>query len=427
MLIHVVSSGQSLYSIARSYGVSPNLLAVNNGIADPNRLVVGQTLVIQQPLETHTVQPGESLSSIASIYRTSSLQLYRNNYQLKGMPMLYPGQTLVITQEGEKWGSIETNSYAYPYISQGLLRQQLPYLSWFTPFTYGFTSNGDLVTLRDQTLLNTAKDYGCAPLLHFSTLTEEGNFDSDMGHMLLQDLSMQERIIEQLVQLMETKGYKGIDVDFEYLPPEDHVNYPAFLEKLTSRLNPLGYQVFSALAPKTFAEQRGILYEAHNYEAIGRAVNGVLLMTYEWGYRYSEPMPVAPLPNVTAVLEFAASQIPNNKIFLGIPLYGYDWPLPFVAGQTQAQSISCERAVELARDHQSAIEYDTRAQAPHFRYRDRGGQQHEVWFEDARSIDAKLRLISQYNLRGAGYWNLMRPFAQSWVLLNGRLNIKQIP
>ena len=180
-----------------------------------------------------------------------------------------------------------------------------------------------------------------------------------------------------------------------------------------------------ALAPKTSAEQPGLLYEGKDYGGLGEAANQVLLMTYEWGYSYSEPMPVAPLPNVTAVLDFATSQIPNNKIFLGIPLYGYDWPLPFVAGQTQARSISCERAVELARDHQSAIEYDTTAQAPHFRYRDRAGQQHEVWFEDVRSLSAKFELIKEYGLNGAGYWQIMRFFRANWLLLADTFQIEK--
>ena len=80
--------------------------------------------------------------------------------------------------------------------------------------------------------------------------------------------------------------------------------------------------------------------------------------------------------------------------------------------------------MELARDHQSAIEYDTRAQAPHFRYRDRGGQQHEVWFEDVRSINAKLNLIDEYNLRGAAYWQIMRLFRANWLLVESKFEVK---
>ena len=48
---------------------------------------------------------------------------------------------------------------------------------------------------------------------------------------------------------------------------------------------------------------------------------------------------------------------------------------------------------------------------------DGDGQEHEVWFEDARSVRAKLELAHSRGLYGVSYWNLMRPFPQNWVLL----------
>ena len=142
-----------------------------------------------------------------------------------------------------------------------------------------------------------------------------------------------------------------------------------------------------------------------------------LRSSYEWGYTAGPPMAVAPLPNVRAVLDYAVTEIPAGKIFLGIPNYGYDWPLPFVRGTTRAQSISNQRAIELALEHEIAIQFDETAQAPFFHYTDNGGTVHEVWFEDARSMDAKLRLIAEYGFQGGGVWNLMRPFSQIWQVM----------
>ena len=140
-------------------------------------------------------------------------------------------------------------------------------------------------------------------------------------------------------------------------------------------------------------------------------------MTYEWGYTAGPPMAVAPLPNVRAVLDYAVTEIPPGKILLGVPNYGYDWPLPFVQGTTRAQSISNQRAIELAIEYGIAIQYDETAQSPFFHYTDSSGTVHEVWFEDARSLAAKLRLIAEYGFQGAGFWNLMRPFSQTWLTL----------
>ena len=179
-----------------------------------------------------------------------------------------------------------------------------------------------------------------------------------------------------------------------------------------------------ALAPKTSADQRGLLYEGHNYRLLGEAADLVLLMTYEWGYTYGPPLAVAPLPNVRRVVEYALTEIPPEKILLGIPNYGYDWTLPYVRGESRATSISNQYAVTLAGDNNAEIQYDPTAQAPFFRYTDPAGREHEVWFEDARSIRAKLSLLSRYDLAGAGYWNLNRPFPQNWLVLNSMYHIE---
>lgn len=144
---------------------------------------------------------------------------------------------------------------------------------------------------------------------------------------------------------------------------------------------------------------------------------------YEWGYTYGPPMAVAPLPNVRRVLDYAVTEIPPEKIYLGIPNYGYDWPLPFRQGETKARSISNQYAVEMAVAYRAAISYDETAQSPWFNYT-RDGRAHVVWFEDARSMSAKLRLIQEYGLHGAGYWNLMRPYPQGWTLLNALYDVE---
>ena len=146
-------------------------------------------------------------------------------------------------------------------------------------------------------------------------------------------------------------------------------------------------------------------------------------MTYEWGYTAGPPMAVSPLPNVRAVLDYAVTEIPPEKIFLGLSNYGYDWPLPFVQGVTRAPSISNQRAIELAIEHDVAIQYDETAQAPVVPDTAVDGTVHEVWFEDARSLSARLALIAEYGFQGAGIWNLMRPFSQLWSVISSLYNI----
>lgn len=424
MVIHVVQSGDSLYSIAREYGVPISQLLNDNQLPDPSRLVAGQTIVVRFPQQVHTVQAGQTLSSIAQRYGLTVRQLQRNNPVLGGGEAIYPGQTLVISYKQEIEGTLSVNGYAYPFIDRALLRATLPYLTYMTPFTYGITEDGGLVDLDDAELIAMAKEGGVAPLMHLSTLTEEGGFSNELASLVLNDADIQKRLIDSIVTTIQTKGYQGLDVDFEFVFARDAGAYAAFIRNLTQTLNPLGLPVIVALAPKTSSTQRGLLYEGHDYAVLGAAANEVLLMTYEWGYTYGPPMAVAPLPNVRAVVEYALTQIPAEKMWLGVPNYGYDWPLPFVQGETRATSISNRYAVQLALRNNAEILYDESAQSPWFRYRDESGVEHEVWFEDARSIRAKLALIPEYGLRGAGYWNLMRPFPQNWQVLASLYNIR---
>lgn len=427
MEIYVVKPGDSLFTIARSTGVSMSQLIEDNRPVTPSRLVVGEALVIRFPTEVYTVRPGDTVTEVARRAGLTTRQLYRSNPILEGEPTLYPGQTLVLAYEGEKGRTISVNGYAYPFINQNLLRRTLPFTNYLTPFTYGIQRDGALVDLEDGVLLSMAHAAGTASLMHLSTLTDEGNFSNELASLVLRDLAMQAILIENVVTTMQAKGYSGLDVDFEFIFPEDGPAYAAFIRRLRARLAPLGYPVIVALAPKTSADQKGLLYEGHIYGALGAAADKLLLMTYEWGYTYGPPMAVAPLPNVRRVVEYAVTEIPAGKLWLGIPNYGYDWPLPFVKGQTKATSISNQYAVSLARRYGVAIEYDKTAQSPWFRYDDEDGVRHEVWFEDARSIRAKLALVPEYGMDGVGYWNLMRPFPQNWLVLDALFHLYDPP
>ncbi len=424
MDIHVVTAGESLYSIARAYGVSLARLMADNQLPDPNALAVGQTVVVRYPESVYTVLPGDTLAAVARKTGVSLRTLWQNNPELRGESGVYPGQTLVLRYRGAKKGVLSVNGYAYPFIDKGLLQRQLPFLTNLTPFTYGITPSGGLVDLDDRALISAARYMGVAPLMHLSTLTEQGGFSNELASLVLNDMAVQDRLVNAVKAKLRERGYAGLDVDFEFVFPQDAAPYAAFIARLRRELNPLGYPVIVALAPKTSAQQRGLLYEGHDYRALGQAANQLLLMTYEWGYTYGPPMAVAPLPNVRRVVEYALQEIPAQKLWLGVPNYGYDWPLPFVQGESRATSISNQYAVQLALRYGVAIQYDTTAQSPWFRYVDEQGRTHEVWFEDARSIRAKLALVPQYGLYGVGYWNLMRPFPQNWVVLAGEYDIR---
>lgn len=425
MIIHVVNAGENIYSIAAKYGVSPASIISENELSDPNRLVVGQTLVLTIDRVNYTVRPGDTLYSIAASYGVSLSVILENNPSVRTPEGLYIGQTITIPFYQPNFGPIEINGYAYPNINRETLRKTLPYLTYLTIFSYGITPEGTLVEIDDTELIRLARAAGVAPLMLLTAMTPDGRFSSENASILLNSVALQEKLLDQIVEVLTGKQYYGIDIDFEYVPPTDREAYVAFIQRTADRLNPLGFTVTVALAPKTSANQRGLLYEAHDYAGIGAAANAVLLMTYEWGYAYGPPMAVSPLPNVKQVIDYAVTEIPPDKIFMGVPNYGYDWTLPFVEG-SRAQSLSNTRAVELAAQYGSVIQYDTRSQSPYFYYYDANARQHVVWFEDARSIEAKVKLAHSYPLAGLGYWNLMNFFPQNWLVVGAYYEIQKV-
>lgn len=426
MITHVVKPGESIYSIAQQYNASPQKIIRDNELQDPSNLVVGQTLVILSPSQVHVIKPMETLQGIANMYNTTTVKLLQNNPFIVNSNIIYPGEEIVINYDEPKRGSIAVNGYAYPNIDKKVLLKTLPYLTYLTLFTYGITPEGELIGIDDEEIIKMAKNYGVAPIMLISTLTEEGTFSNELASQILNDEKVQDNLIENILENLKAKNYYGLDVDFEYVLPEDREKYVEFIKKLTTRLNKEGFPVIVALAPKISSNQEGLLYEAHDYPALGDIANKVLLMTYEWGYTYGPAMAVSPVDKVREVLDYAVTEIDPKKIIMGMPNYGYDFIIPYVQGKSKAESLSNVGAVELAKKVKSQIEFDETSQAPYFIYYDSDGKQHKVWFEDARSIEDKLKLYDEYNFDGVAFWNIMKYFPQSWLVINSLYDIEKV-
>lgn len=377
MEIYVVKPGDSVYKIAASQGVPADTIIYNNQLEDPYPLAVGQALLLSR---------GESP-------------------QVKK--------------------AVETGGYAYPYIQPDVLAQTLPYLSKLFVFSYGFTPNGDLIAPQsdDTFMIEMAIANQTAPILTLTPFGPDGRFNNYLISQVTNNDAAQQNLIEQLVQTVQQKGFQGVDIDFEYILAQDRVAFAQFVANVREAIHAVGYPVSVALAPKAADDQKGTLYEGKDYRLLGEAADSVLLMTYEWGYTYGPPMAVAPIHMVRQVVEYALTRIPAEKINLGIPNYGYDWTLPFEQGVSRARTVGNVQAVQIAIENNAQIQFDETAQSPFFRYY-KDGKEHEVWFEDVRSMQAKFDLVDEFGLRGMGYWQIMRLFRANWLLLADRFWIR---
>ena len=375
MRIFIVRRGDSLYSVARRFGVSVTELARINELSAPDRLSVGQALVIPDGA----------------------------------------------TPDSE----IEVNGYAYPGIGGEVLRRSLPSLTFLCPFSWQANADGSLNPIDDQRLIDAAKDSATAPLLTVTNIGSAGGFSSDIAHSLLTNPDVTQRFIENIVTELRQKKYYGLNLNFEYLYPFDREAYNDFLRRISETLHPLGYYLSSAIAPKTSDTQQGVLYSAHDYAAHGKYCDRVVIMTYEWGYTYSSPRAVSPVDRIREVLDYAVTRIDPGKILMGFSNYGYNWRLPWKQGEA-AQVISNAAAARLAASVFAEIHFDPNAEASYFNYTDPTGIRREVWFEDARSIAARLKLVSEYGLAGISYWTLDQLGVTGLYILNSMYNTEKI-
>lgn len=374
MQIYIVRPGDSLYSVARRFGTDTGALAFANQLADPSRLVPGLALVI----------PGPSTGPLPET---------------------------------------EVNAYAYPNISDAVLNETLPLLTWLCPFSYNADAQGGLSAPPDARMRAAASAAGTALLLTVTNLGQSG-FSGDVAHALLTDARAQDALLDNILALLPG-GFYGLNLNLEYVYPYDRESYNQFLARTAELLHARGYFLSTAVAPKTSDDQQGVLYAAHDYAAHGRYADRVVIMTYEWGYTYSTPQAVSPVNRMRAVLDYAVERMPAGKILMGMSNYGYDWRLPWRQGQA-ARIVSNAAAANLAVSVGAEIRFDAAAQAPYFFYTDAAGQSREVWFEDARSVRARLELVARYGLGGISWWTVNQLYRPGLETLRSMYTVQKL-
>lgn len=429
MQIYTVRSGDSINALARRYGVTQNAIVTANQLDDPSNLVVGQTLVIPTEGTVHVIKPGDSLYGLSRQYGVSASAIQLANGITNPLD-LQVGMSIIIPDEEKS--IVEVAAYVDPLISGDQSARYVEevgdYLTYVNIFSYHVKEDGSIEPIQnDEPIINAAYQKRVAPLMVLTNFTE-GQFSREVATAILSDEAIQDKVLDEAIRIMKQKGYLGLDFDFEYLGAENRIPYVNFLKKAKARLKAEDerYILTVALAPKIRDDQVGVLYEGHDYQAIGEVVDFIFFMTYEWGWSGGPPRAVSPLNEVRKVMDYAMSRVPSDKIMMGMPLYGYDWTLPFVRGGKFAKSIGFVDAVDLARKYNQSIQYDTVAQSPFFRYRDEEGKEHEVWFEDARSLQAKFNLVKELGLRGFFYWVLARKSPQNWLLVDNNFVVNKI-
>ena len=282
-------------------------------------------------------------------------------------------------------------------------------------FLYALDGHGNLSAQADSVLLPLAARQGIQVYAVVHNIGQ-GGFDRGIATRVLTDPGARNRAVASIRELAVSGEYSGIHINFENVPPGHRDHLTRFMSLLAAELHPRGYRLGIAVPAQVEDDPSHGWSGAYDYRALGRIVDHLVVMTYDQHWAGGPPGPVAAIDWVAAVVRHTLQLVPADRVLLGVAAYGYDWPV----GGGRGQAVTSRHAPRLAARHGVPVRWHEQAQVPYFRYQV-GGRDRIVYFEDARSLAAKLRLVTAHGLAGIAIWRLGTEDPAIWPLISDRL------
>lgn len=227
---------------------------------------------------------------------------------------------------------------------------------------------------------------------------------------MLRDPAKRQNFADSAVRMVQETNADGILVDLEDLANDTGPGLTSLMQDIYSRLNPQGKLVIISVMSRTSPTAEP-WYREYDYRELGRYADYVQIMSYDFSFSTSAPGPIAPLDWVKKVMAYAVTEIPSDKILMGVPYYGRTWTN--VGGKWVSQSFGLAKATDIANLYGAVIMREITPTdpvgIPTFSYTDAFGTRWTAYFDDRLSWQAKLDLIEQYDLGGVGGW------AMGWI------------
>jgi spore germination protein len=419
MTVHVVGVGESLWEISNHYGVPIQTIVSDNGLPSANALVPGLALYLPDNLpyvRTYQIKAGDQIWQIAQKFNTDISSILTANPAVKPN-QLFIGQNITIPtsvkMEIATLGFIvpSSDSVILPILDH--LATQLTYLA---VVAYSFTNEGYAYNeMDDAAIIRRCHELNITPLLMIRNFTGI-DFSAELAGNVLGYPTYRHNLVESIVNLTKQRGFGGVSIDFEFIPPPQRQSFNLFLTYLKQALGELILHV--NVHAKTADIPTNRIIGAYDYAAIGAVADIVAVMTIDYGYPGGPPDPISPLWWMEQVIQYSITQINPRKLQIAMPLYGYDKTV--YTNVTQALSVL--DAQNLAITTGSPIQFDEKAQSPWYRYWV-GNVEHVVWFEDIRSFIGKYQLLDRYQLSGTTFWQISLPAPQNWAYLSKNITV----
>ena len=341
-------------------------------------------------MRIYIARSGDTLSSVAARFHTDAETLWRLN-GLKDPSRTAPGMALLLPSQDWPEHTTELFAFTSPDISEKLLSDALPSLSYLSTYSCRVSGNGNIHALCDGALTEKAVDSGVMPVMTLTNTDENGSFSPDAMHDLLQSSDAQSLFFENLFLLLALRHYRAVNFDFERVYSFDAEAYKGFLITAAAALHARGYFLFTTPERTDEGGAEGLFSAAVDLRIHGQCADRVLLL---------------PAEDPEALIHRALYSVPSGKLLLG-----------FDNGRNE---LSDDTAMELAAVSGACVHYDSGSSLSHFTA---GGR--SVYFHDARGLKSQLELVKRYKLAGMAVLCLNRPFSQCFNALKADVNIEK--
>jgi cellulose synthase/poly-beta-1,6-N-acetylglucosamine synthase-like glycosyltransferase/spore germination protein YaaH/peptidoglycan/xylan/chitin deacetylase (PgdA/CDA1 family) len=219
-------------------------------------------------------------------------------------------------------------------------------------------------------------------------------FRGDAVHRIINDPKKKERLINDVVKILEKNDFIGVNVDFEELQEKKNENLVKFQKDIYTRLHEKHFLVTQDVIP---------FNEDYNFKELSKYNDYIFLMAYDQYSDASGPGPISHQKWIEGAVDDAVKKIPIQKLILSLAAYGYDWKL---GKEVSARTVSYQQALFTAKDNEATIDFDNDSYNLHYDYEDGDNIKHQVQFTDAATIFNTLRFATEYGLAGTAVWRL---------------------
>jgi spore germination protein YaaH len=291
-----------------------------------------------------------------------------------------------------------------------------------------FESNSFSTNQPEQEAINAVKqmkekNVKVLGLIHNMLYDNSSVNGNELAHQVLADESNRNNFINEVQTIITKYGLDGINIDIEGVYKSDKDNYTNLIKQLKEKLGSKGYMITVSIPAKTFENPNDSFSYPFDYKGIGQYADRVAIMTYDenGAWAGSGSGPIASIPWQEQVIKYALTQMPKEKIMLGVPVYGFDW----TQGKSWPKYSSYQMSMDTANSKGISVQWDQKAQVPYFKYTDETGNR-EVWFENSQSFEQKINLVYKYDLDGIAIWRLGMEDSQIWNVVGEQMNVAKL-